>query len=139
MTAANPRLRLLLPWLALIGVEVLTQLALKFAGQATGAFDFSRAAFARAVSDGWMWLAVACYVAGFLAWMLILRQMRLSHAYPASAIVFVAVMLSSWLFLHEAITVRQWIGAAIIVAGILQLGSRDHAAGVPPTPIHPPE
>lgn len=133
-----PRRRFLwLAWLTLIAVEVLTQVALKFAGHATGVFDFSAVAFVRAISSQWLWIAVACYAAGFLTWMLILRDMHLSHAYPTSAIVFVAVMICSWAVLHESITPMQWLGAAIIVAGILQLGRAETTTA--PSPTHPPE
>jgi drug/metabolite transporter (DMT)-like permease len=54
--------------------------------------------------------------------MLILRHSDLSRAFPTSAIVFVAVMVASWLVLHEPIGAIQLLGAAVIVAGILQLG-----------------
>ena len=102
---------------------VLTQLSLKFAGKATGGFDFSAHAFALAIASGWLWIALACYCGTFLVWMLILGHSNLSRAFPTTAIVFVAVMLASWLVLHEPIGGVQIIGAAVIVAGILQLGS----------------
>ncbi len=117
------RWQLPLAWIALVLVEVTTQLALKFAGARIGPFDFSVGAIARAVACGWLWLALAAYLGGFVAWMLILRQTDLSRAYPASAVVFVAVMLSSWLVLHEPIHGLHLLGAGVIVLGILQLGA----------------
>jgi len=119
----RPRKLLALAWVAMVAIEVLTQLSLKFAGKATGGFDFSAHAFALAIASGWLWLALACYCATFLAWMLILGHSNLSRAFPTTAIVFVAVMLASWLVLHESIGLVQIIGAVVIVAGILQLGS----------------
>lgn len=113
---------LLLAWTALVTVEVLTQLSLHFAGAATGGFDFSVHAFALAVSSLWLWIAITSYCVCFILWMLILRHSDLSRAFPTSAIVFVAVMLSSWLVLHEPISIVQGIGAMVVVAGILQLG-----------------
>ena len=118
----RPRRMLVLAWLALIAVEIVTQLSLKFAGKATGGFDFSAHAFALAVGSGWLWLAVASYCCCFIVWMLILRHSDLSRAFPTSAIVFVAVMFTSWLVLREPIGAMQLLGAAVIVAGILQLG-----------------
>ncbi len=118
-----PRWQLPLAWIALVLVEVITQLALKFAGARIGPFDFSSAAILRAVSCGWLWLALVAYLCGFVAWMLILRRTDLSRAYPASAVVFVAVMLASWLVLHEPIHGLHLLGAGVIVLGILQLGS----------------
>jgi drug/metabolite transporter (DMT)-like permease len=132
MTAAghaepNRRRTLLLAWMALVGIEILTQLSLKFAGRQTGHFDFSAHAFALAVRCGWLWIALCSYCAGFVAWMLILGRSELSRAYPTSAIVFVAVMLASFLVLNEHIGFMQWIGAVVIVTGILQLGRAEPA------------
>jgi drug/metabolite transporter (DMT)-like permease len=130
--ADRPRRLLALAWIALVAVEVVTQLALKFAGKATGGFDFSAHAFRLALASGWLWLAIATYCSGFFLWMLILRHSDLSRAFPTSAIVFVAVMLASWLQLHEPIGGVQLVGATIIVAGILQLGRS--GAELPPSP-----
>jgi len=124
----RPRKLLALAWVAMVAIEVLTQLSLKFAGKATGGFDFSAHAFALAIASGWLWIALACYCGTFLVWMLILGHSNLSRAFPTTAIVFVAVMLASWLVLHEPIGGVQIIGAAVIVAGILQLGSDAPAA-----------
>jgi len=118
----RPRKSLVLAWLALIAVELVTQLSLKRAGKATGAFDFSMHAFAVAIGSGWLWLAIASYCSCFVVWMLILLDSDLSRAFPTSAIVFVAVMVTSWLVLHEPIGAIQLLGASVIVAGILQLG-----------------
>lgn len=125
------RTTLTLAWIALVGIEILTQLSLKAAGRQTGHFDFSPHAFALALSCGWLWVAVGSYCAGFFAWMVILARLDLSRAYPASAIVFVAMILTSWLALNEPIALIQWIGAAVIVAGILQLGRAEPTANPP--------
>lgn len=116
-----------LPWAVLVCVEVLTQLALKFASRKLGVFDFSLQAIYGAIACPWLWVALASYLAGFVAWMTILARSELSRAYPTSAIVFVAVMLVSLLALNEPISIVQGLGAAIIVAGILQLGRADAA------------
>jgi drug/metabolite transporter (DMT)-like permease len=128
---SRPRKSLLPAWIALVAVEVTTQLAFKFSGSHTGAFDFSAHAFALALTSAWLWLALGGYCAGFVAWMLILRDSDLSRAFPTSAIVFVAVIVASWLVLREPIGGMQMAGAAIIVTGILQLGRA--------RPIGPPQ
>jgi len=128
----TPRSSLWLAWLTLVGCEMLCQVALKFAGRATGEFDFSLAGFARALSSPWLWTAIGTYVCGFLAWMLILRKSRLSQAFPTSAIVFVGVMFSSWLVLGEALTWNMLAGAMLITGGILLLGSESDEVQLPP-------
>ncbi|HTD29268.1 MAG TPA: EamA family transporter [Xanthomonadaceae bacterium] len=139
-SAKRPRKTLALAWIALVGIEITTQLSLKRAGHVTGHFDFSAHAFALATSCIWLWVAVCSYCAGFLAWMLILGHSDLSRAFPTSAIVFVAILLVSWLVLHESIGAVQFIGAAVIVAGILQLGRDGSVAppGIPPPPQSAP-
>jgi len=129
--AQRPRRMLATAWLAMVAIEILTQLALKFAGRQTGRFDFSAHAFALAIASGWLWVALAGYCAIFLVWMLILGQSELSRAFPTTAIVFVAVMFASWLVLHEPIGAVQLFGAAVIVAGILQLRRDDPAEPMP--------
>jgi drug/metabolite transporter (DMT)-like permease len=138
MNAASPRpsARTLLAWGALLGFETLCQISLKLAGRQTGAFDFSSAAFARALATPWLWVAIGCYVGAFLAWMTILRKSTLSAAFTTSALVFVAVMFASWFVFNEHIGWLQLLGAAIIVGGILAIGaeaSPDETAPPPST------
>jgi drug/metabolite transporter (DMT)-like permease len=68
-----------------------------------------------------VWLAIACYIAAFFVWMLILRRSHLSLAFPLSSLVFVGVLLGSWLWLGEHISVLHWLGVAVIMAGIVLL------------------
>ena len=129
MTAFAPAaVRKLLVWGVLLVLETLCQISLKLAGRHTGAFDFSQAAFARALSTPWLWVAIGCYVGAFLAWMTILRQSTLSAAFTTSALVFIAVMMSSWLVFGEHIGWLQLLGSAVIVGGILLLGADEAPA-----------
>ena len=114
-----------LAWLALLACEMLSQIALKMAGRDTGEFDFSWTGFGRVLASPWIWTAVCTYLGAFLSWMLILRKSRLSAAFPTSAIVFIGVMFSSWLVLGETVTWTMVAGAALIVGGILLLGTDD--------------
>ena len=114
-----------LAWLALVICEMLSQIALKLAGRDTGEFDFAWAGVGRALTSPWIWMAICTYLGAFLSWMLILRKSRLSAAFPTSAIVFIGVMFSSWLVLGETVTWTMVAGAALIVGGILLLGTDD--------------
>ena len=118
-----PGARKLLAWSVLLVFETLCQISLKMAGRATGAFDFSAAAFRLALGVPWLWVAIGCYVGAFLAWMTILRQSTLSAAFTTSALVFVAVMCSSWLVFDEHLGWMQLLGSLVIVGGILMLGA----------------
>jgi len=116
-------------WLLLLGFETLCQISLKSAGMDNPDFDFTLAAFKRVLATPWMWLAIGCYIGAFGVWMTILRKSSLSAAFATSAIVFVGVMLASWLVFGERIGFWQLVGCAIIVAGILSLGPDDANAG----------
>ena len=127
-------------WLLLLTCETICQISLKMAGRATGPFDFSPDAFARALATPWLWVAIACYVGAFLAWLTILRRSTLSAAFATSAIVFVAVMCSSWLVFGERVGVLQLVGSSIILIGIFMLGAdstSDAARNVPPSTARP--
>ena len=124
--------RKLLAWGVLLVFETVCQISLKMAGEVTGAFDFSAAAFRHALGTPWLYVAIVCYVGAFLAWMTILRQSTLSAAFTTSALVFVAVMLSSWLVFGEHVGPLQLVGSAVIVCGILMLGADEPEAGKQP-------
>ena len=116
-------------WLLLLGFETLCQISLKSAGMDNPNFDFTLTAFKHVLATPWMWLAISCYIGAFGVWMTILRKSSLSAAFATSAIVFVGVMLASWLVFGERIGFWQLVGCAIIVAGILSLGPDDANAG----------
>lgn len=135
MTAVPHRsARTLIAWGALLGFETLCQISLKLAGRETGAFDFSLAMFRRALATPWLWVAIGCYIGAFLAWMTILRKSTLAAAFTTSALVFVAVMIASWLVFREHIGWPQLLGSAIIVAGILMIGDDGAGAGATKSP-----
>ncbi len=114
---------LLAAWVALLALATLCQVALKLAGNATGAFVPDRASVIAALSTPWLWVAIACYIGEFLVWMSILEKSALSAAFPTSAITYVTVMAASWAVLGEAMDWEKITGSAIIVIGILLLGS----------------
>lgn len=134
-TTSARRARTWIAWLLLLCFETLCQISLKQAGRITGVFDFSLSAFLRAFATPWLWVAIGCYIGAFLAWMTILRKSTLSAAFTTSAIVFVAVMFSSWLVFGEHIGWLRLLGSAVIVIGILMIGAdeADEAADVPPS------
>ncbi len=116
-------------WLMLLGFETLCQISLKSAGLDNPDFNFSPAAFGHALATPWTWAAIGCYIGAFGVWMTILRKSTLSAAFTTSAIVFVGVMLASWLVFGERIGFWQMVGCTIIVAGILALGPDDAGSG----------
>ena len=123
---------LLLAWIVLLAVETLGQVALKFAGMHVGALELNRHSILTALSTLWLWLGLACYLGQFVLWMRILEKSALSRAFPTSAIAFVAIMIASWAVFGDPMGWEKILGSAIIVAGILLLGS--DAQPTPPVP-----
>lgn len=66
----------------------------------------------------WFWVALVVYGGATLAWLLALRTVPLSVAYPFFALAFFIVPLLSWWLLGEPVGPRQWIGAVLIAAGV---------------------
>jgi multidrug transporter EmrE-like cation transporter len=83
------------------------------------------------LSRGWdEWRAAApflvlAYAALFsrgLLWVLVLRRVALSLAYPVMALAYVAVLGASWVLYDDAIGPMKVVGALFIVAGVVVLG-----------------
>ena len=128
---ADPRRRqrLWLAWALLVAIETLGQVAMKIAGTHAGFEVLDAATLRAALATPWLWLAVACYLGQFALWMGILEHSELSVAFPITAVVLVAVLLVSWLWFGEALGGSKLAGAAVIIAGILLLGSERAPAG----------
>ncbi|WP_295476932.1 EamA family transporter [uncultured Pseudomonas sp.] len=105
-------------WLLLIGSESTAQIAMKVGGDALTDLPFGLAWLDTALLTPAVLLALACYAGSFFVWMLILRSAPVSVAFPLSSLVFVGVLLGSWLGLGEQIDWLRWVGVAIIISGI---------------------
>ena len=63
-------------------------------------------------------LAIFLYLGTLITWSMVLKNMPLSRAYPALGIVFISVPIFSKLFLGEIISLKTYLGSAIIAAGV---------------------
>lgn len=66
----------------------------------------------------WIWSAIMLVILSFLCWIFVLRHIPLSIAFPLSNVVHVLIPLTCWMFLHETISARRWLGIAIVIAGL---------------------
>lgn len=68
-------------------------------------------------------IGVFCYGFSFLLWLVIVSRMNLTIAMPLSvAIVNTLVLVGSYIFLNEKITLIQGIGIFIIILGVSLIG-----------------
>ena len=58
---------------------------------------------------------------GFLSWVMCLARLELSYAYPMACSSILLVALFSAVFLGESITLKMWLGSALIVLGVILL------------------
>lgn len=70
-------------------------------------------------------LGLAVYVVEYVIWITYLSSSSLSHAFPMYSITIVLILIVSRLVLKEQIGLNRWLGAILIVAGVLMLGSAE--------------
>ena len=113
---AAPRRRWV-PWLLVaitISTTTLSQVALKYAaGYGTGAWRGIPG-----VANPWLWTALALYALALLCWLFALRRLRLSQAYPWTALVYVGTPLAGVCLFGETLTPKYFVGIACICLGI---------------------
>lgn len=71
-----------------------------------------------------MVFAIACFVISMGMWVFVLRKMALSIAYPMVSMGYVFVMVLSFLFLQEQVTIYKLIGTGLIITGLIVLNIR---------------
>ena len=65
-----------------------------------------------------IWAALACLALTFGSWMMILRRAPVATAFPMTAATYIAVVVASQILYGEAIAPVQYLGIALIVAGV---------------------
>ena len=107
-----------LDWLQLIAVVLLgtvAQLALKRALDGSGSpLNLAR--------SPWAWTWFLSYLLSTVIWLVVLRHVPLSQAFPILGLQFALVPIASRLFLRERMFIEQWLGVATIVAGVALVG-----------------
>jgi drug/metabolite transporter (DMT)-like permease len=61
----------------------------------------------------------ACFFISSLLWIVAIRNIPLSMAYPMVALSYIVIFTGSYFLFSEALSWRHWSGAALIVMGIL--------------------
>jgi drug/metabolite transporter (DMT)-like permease len=78
------------------------------------------------VWNAFILLGYAILIVRGLVWVLILKNLKLSFAYPFISLSYIVVLAVSHRFFGEAVTSRHLLGTALIVAGVfgIWLGQR---------------
>jgi multidrug transporter EmrE-like cation transporter len=96
-----------------VALNVAAQIVLKGAASQTKSID-----------DVWpIWwqyaLALGAYALSVVSWVLALRDLPLSVAYPFMAMAFVAVPLASILLFKESVTIAQWCFLGLLIVAVV--------------------
>lgn len=112
----------LIGFLFLLAFDTLGQISFKMtANESAAALGFSFAWIKQIISTPWLYLAVFGYIGAFFTWMTLLRRAPVGPAFAAAHLEVVTVMLASYFIFHEQPDLPRYIGAALIIAGIIVL------------------
>ena len=117
----DTRLAALVLWLLFIGLDGTAQLLFKNAAVHLPEPSFSPEWLYAAATSGRVWAGLTCLALVFVVWMTILRRLPLATAFPTTALTFVVVVAGSQLLFGEAVAPLQYLGIALIVAGVAML------------------
>ena len=80
----------------LVSLDTLAQLSFKLSAAQAMPLSGDAAWLGRIFGQIWVYVALACYVGGFLTWMSLLKHAPIGPAFAASHLEIVPIMLISW-------------------------------------------
>lgn len=108
--------------------DTLGQTSFKLAATAAEPLAMSMEWVVRVFTNVWVYVAIFGYIVTFLAWMTLLRHAPVGPAFAAAHMEVVTVMIVSiWLF-NDHITFGRFLGALLIVIGIICLAFAEKQA-----------
>lgn len=109
-----------LAWLlASVCCSSLGHLSLKLAARSLGQPAGLGGLLGAAARSPWLFAGISLHVLALALWVMGLRQVELSVAYPFIALGLVLVTFLSWSVLGEPLLATHWLGMGLITAGVL--------------------
>jgi drug/metabolite transporter (DMT)-like permease len=102
--------------------------------EASGGFPTDLMGFLRLVFYWPVFLGLAVYFFFGIAWLKILADVPVSFAFPFLAISYIVIILGTWWFLGETITLLKLVSIVLIIAGVLCLSRSDTSEQDPSAP-----
>lgn len=68
-----------------------------------------------------IWGGLVLYGIATVMWLYVLKKLPLSLAYPLQSLAYVLGMVAAVYLFHETVPLQRWIGAAIILIGVIVL------------------
>ena len=103
--------------------QIVTKLQVSLAGPMPADFGEKVVFLARLVINPWIITSLTAAFLAFLCWAGAMTKFQLSYAYPFTSLSFVLVMIFSFVFFQESVTLPKVVGLAFIIIGTI-LGSR---------------
>lgn len=73
-------------------------------------------------------LGILCYLVSFIVYVLLISKFQLSYIMPlTTGLVYIFVLITSVIFLNEKIDISQWVGAGVILIGIIIMNLKSFA------------
>jgi multidrug transporter EmrE-like cation transporter len=110
--------------LASVCCSSLGHLSLKLAARALGRSAGAWGLVRGAAQNPWLFAGICLHVVALALWVMGLRQVELSVAYPFIALGLVLVTLLSWSVLGEPLLASHWVGMGLIAAGVCVVAAR---------------
>ena len=93
------------------------QVLLKLGLAASGPFRWSWSFFRDQLTNWWFLLCGISFGVATVLWLYILKHFPFSIAYPLSSISYIFGTIAAILVFHEHVSVSQWLGILLIMAG----------------------
>jgi multidrug transporter EmrE-like cation transporter len=71
------------------------------------------------VTNPYVFVGLAIYLAGTVFWLAALSRVDLSYAYPFASLSYVVMLVASWIMFDEKITLGRLFGTMVICIGVL--------------------
>ncbi len=75
--------------------------------------------YIKAIFSPFVFLGLFCYAISMVIWLWVLSKYELSYARPFVSVGYVIVVLYSFFFMGEHITLLRWVGIGLIVVGVV--------------------
>jgi drug/metabolite transporter (DMT)-like permease len=108
-------------FLALLIFDTFAQVCFKLTAIHAAPLTFDFPWLLRALATPWVYFAILGYLCAFVTWMSLLRHIPIGPAFAASHLELIGVMAVSVPLFGETLSMIQYAGAALIVAGVLCL------------------
>ena len=111
-----------LSFLVLLGLDTFGQVAFKLAGERTLPVSLDWPWLTRVAHEPWAWAIAGCYISAFLTYMMLIKRAAVGAVFAASHLEVGTVLIVSYLYFGERLTLIQALGALAILTGVVILG-----------------